>query len=164
MAHVDQFLTLVQQYFDSPDDGTRTELRALWDRCRGCSFVLTRGKHKGEACGKPSTSICCKNHTKPIFSSTCTVVLGSGRVCGRPCEGSRCSFHPVKTQKPLVVRPWKTGTYLVKGTNVVFCMYTKTVLGYKVGTTIVHEENDAVRSVCETYRLDGPLQRSVPPH
>lgn len=158
MSQVDRFLTLVnQRYFDN-SDSKRLELDELWKSFEKkdnivCSFVLTRGKNKGNPCKKPCHgNDMCKLHTKQEeLTSTCTVLLKSGGICGRPCTGNRCSFHPVK-EKKLVVRQCGD-IYLVKGTKVIFCMDTQTVLGYKDKKRIVYEENYQVKQVCNDYKL-----------
>jgi len=162
MAQVERFLsTINQRYFDHSEQQLQA-LHTLWEQCDSSTIKPKSYKTVTDEPAKVS-----EEEDEPAEeeepkkkrnrnNATCTVLLRSGKrkgmACGRPCMGTRCTFHPIEQEKNLVVRPWGD-VHLVKRTSVVFCINTQMVLGYKMGNRIVREENDQVRSVCEKYGL-----------
>ena len=128
-----------------------------------CKMILKTGVNKGKECGKKTNGMYCSIHDKKEdkekidkekkSKKKCHVETkqnGEDSICGRDCEPGKetCSQHET-------IRVKKFGNrYIIKGTNVLFDIETKNVIGYVKDDECIFKKNDEVQQVCEQYHIE----------
>jgi len=118
-----------------------------------CKMVLKTGVNKGKTCGKKSVGMYCTIHDKKEVKKekTCNVeISNTGEPCGKACESGKetCSIHET-------IRVKKFGNYyIIKDTNVLFNLETKSAIGYVNDGDCVFKQNEHVKQVCERFHIE----------